>query len=131
MKKVFKTSSSLFSDLTEAEIKSSLFKGAIAAEFIKQRKERKMTQKEFAELLDVTQGMISKWESLDYNITVSGLIEIFSKLDVDVDIRFDGKSLLKSKNKAPVLEILANKSNNSWRSTIQSVQPSGNVGGAA
>ncbi len=131
MKNEIKTSSSLFSDLTEAEIKSSLFKGAIAAEFIKQRKERRMTQKEFAELLDVTQGMISKWESLDYNITVSGLIEIFSKLDVDVDICFDGKSLLKSKNKSTILEFCITSSSNNWEANNRISKLTDSIGGAA
>lgn len=131
MEKNFKTSSTLFSDLTEAEIKSSLYQGAIAAEFIKQRKERKMTQKEFAELLSVSQGMISKWESLSYNITVSSLIEIFEKLDVDVDIRFNGKSLLRSKNKSPILNLYKNNNSTDWIESVDDNPASGNIGGAA
>lgn len=130
MEKNYKTSSSLFSDLTEAEIKSSLFKGAIAAEFIKQRRERKLTQKEFADLLDVTQGMISKWESLNYNITVSSLIEIFSKLDVDVDIRFNGKSLLNSKNKSATLYQLFIRNTSDWQ-IDNKISENKKVGGAA
>lgn len=127
MGKDFKTTSTFFSDLTEGEIKSSLYQGAIAAEFIRQRKERKMTQNEFAELLNVSQGMISKWESLSYNITVSSLIEIFEKLDVDVDILLDGKSLLKSKNKTPIIELYKRSSSKNWIETISLNQPTGDI----
>jgi DNA-binding response OmpR family regulator len=45
-----------------------------------------LTQKEFAHLLGVSQSMVSKWESEDYNFTVEALANICDKLDWDLNI---------------------------------------------
>ena len=42
-----------------------------------------MTQKEFAKFMGVTQGMVSKWESGDYNFTIESICNILEKLDLD------------------------------------------------
>ena len=47
-----------------------------------------MTQKEFAKFMGVTQGMISKWESAEYNFSVESIAQIAEKLGVTVDITF-------------------------------------------
>lgn len=45
-----------------------------------------MTQKEFAEYMDVSQGMVSKWESREYNFTIKSLNEICEKLQLCVSL---------------------------------------------
>ena len=47
------------------------------------RKNNGWTQKEFAKKMGVTQGMVSKWESGEYNFSVKGLAEISIALDME------------------------------------------------
>lgn len=56
--------------------------GAICGEIIAQRIKRNMTQKEFAEFMGVSQGLISKWEKGECNFTLSSLVRIAAKLDI-------------------------------------------------
>lgn len=58
----------------------------ISAMIVKARIDRGMTQKEFAEMLGVSQSMVSKWESEDYNFTVEALAHICEKLGWDMNI---------------------------------------------
>ncbi len=61
----------------------------------------KMTQKEFAEHIKVSQGMISKWESGNYNFSIKTLAEVAEKLDMELYINLkpeagrEGKKLQK------------------------------------
>lgn len=61
----------------------------------------KMTQKEFVEHIKVSQGMISKWESGDYNFSIKTLAEVAEKLDMELYINLkpeagrEGKKLQK------------------------------------
>jgi len=52
----------------------------IACEFIKYRDENGLTQTDLANKLGITQAMVSKLESGDYNPTVKTLFEIARKL---------------------------------------------------
>lgn len=60
----------------------------IACEFIKYRAANNITQKELAEKLGMTQAMVSKLESGDYNPTVKMLFEIAQKLDWKFNLKF-------------------------------------------
>ncbi len=60
----------------------------IACEFINYRATYKMTQKELAEKLEMTQAMVSKLESGDYNPTVKMLFEIAQKLSWNFSLQF-------------------------------------------
>ena len=53
---------------------------SICSEIISQRSKRNMTQKEFAEFMGVSQGLVSKWEKGECNFTLSSLVRIASKL---------------------------------------------------
>lgn len=79
----------LFEDkITLADINASKYLGKISAAIVQRRIELKMTQKEFATYVDVSQGMVSKWESGDYNFTVKGLTELAEKLNMELGINF-------------------------------------------
>lgn len=73
--------STLFSDMfTKEEMSASRFRSIFSAAIIAKRAALNKSQKEFAELLGVTQGQISKWESGEYNFSVDKLNEIACKL---------------------------------------------------
>lgn len=61
----------------------------IACEFINYRAKNGLSQKELAEKLQMTQAMVSKLESGDYNPTVKMLFEIAQKLSWKFSIQFE------------------------------------------
>ena len=69
-----------------SDITASRYLGKISAAIVKKRVAMNMTQKEFAEHIKVSQGMISKWESGDYNFSVKTLAEVAEKLDMELYI---------------------------------------------
>lgn len=50
------------------------------------------SQKQLAEMLDVSQAMVSKYESGDYNISLKSLVSLLDKLNIRMSIDFDGVS---------------------------------------
>ncbi len=64
----------------------------IACEFINFRMNNNLMQKDLAEMLGMTQAMISKLESGDYNPTVKMLYEISKKLSWDFNVEFAANS---------------------------------------
>lgn len=50
------------------------------------------SQKQLAEKLDVSQAMVSKYESGDYNISLKALVSLLDKLNINMSIDFDGTS---------------------------------------
>lgn len=80
---------------SDAEIKSIVELAKISARIERCRLEMGMTQQEFAEYMGVSQGMVSKWESREYNFTIRTLNEICQKIDLDLSISLD-KSCLKN-----------------------------------
>lgn len=75
-----KPSGSLTKGLTVSEIKSSKELALISAQIELKRKQMGMNQTEFARFMNVSQGMISKWESGDYNFSILTLNTICEKL---------------------------------------------------
>ena len=73
----------LSQSLSTAKLKTAFVSSQISARITQERISRKMTQKEFADFLGVSQPMISKWEAGDYNFTISAISEIFEKLGLD------------------------------------------------
>ena len=80
----------LISKLAESVSYADLVAGEqmarVSAAITKCRIDRNMTQKEFAEFLGVSQSMVSKWESDEYNFTIQALAEICNKLNLELDI---------------------------------------------
>lgn len=58
---------------------------------VKARIEKGMTQTEFADFMGVSQGMVSKWESEDYNFTIEAIANICEKLDWDMNVELKPK----------------------------------------
>lgn len=54
----------------------------ISATILKKRIDLGMNQKQFAEFMRVSQGMVSKWESSDYNFTIEAISNICDKLNL-------------------------------------------------
>ncbi len=79
------TTNWLTGKLTESEIKSIRALAIIAAKIEMKRNEMGMNQKEFAKMMNVSQGMVSRWESGEYNFTVTTLKEICDKLDMEFE----------------------------------------------
>ncbi len=69
--------------LDKNEVKAIAELALISAEIELSRQKMGMTQSEFAKYMGVSQGMVSKWESREYNFTVKSLYDIFSKLNIE------------------------------------------------
>lgn len=73
-------------DISVSDITASKPLGRISSAIAKKRIDLGMTQKEFAKYMNVSQGMISKWESKDYNFSIKTLAEIAEKLDMELSV---------------------------------------------
>ena len=80
---------SLFSELSEEQINTSKMKAQVAVAIFKRRLELNMTQKEFAQHLGITQGMVSRLEAGECNMTLEKLNHICAQLNLSctLDIR--------------------------------------------
>ena len=81
--------------LSEAEVKSTVELAKIYARIEKCRQNMNMTQKEFAEYMNVSQGMVSKWESREYNFTIRSLNEICEKLHLSLNLDMQPVNMVK------------------------------------
>lgn len=75
--------------ISEAEVKTTIELAKISAKIERCRLDLGMTQKEFADYMGVTQGMISKWESREYNFTIRSLNEICQKLGLSLHMTME------------------------------------------
>lgn len=78
-------------NLTKAAIAEEIVKAKIATEIIKSRQKRGMNQKEFAQYMNVSQAMISKWESGECNFSISTISEICGKLSLVFDLQISAE----------------------------------------
>lgn len=103
------TNNGMYDLLSQYISKSDVYAATVIAKvsmFIyKYRRDKKMTQKAFAELMGVTQAMVSKWESANYNFTIETIAQISEKLNFTFDIEF-----------IPESEYLLNANNNKYES---------------
>lgn len=88
-----KKTSWISAGISETEIKTTIELARISAKIERCRLDLGMTQIEFARFMGVTQGMVSKWESRDYNFTVKSLNEICQKLDLTLSVSIEKPSL--------------------------------------
>lgn len=75
--------------LSEVEIKTTVELAKISARIERCRLDLGMTQREFADYMGVSQGMVSKWESREYNFTIKSLNEICEKLNLAMTVAID------------------------------------------
>ena len=78
--------------LSDAEVKTTVELAKISARIELCRIEMGMTQQEFAKYMGVSQGMVSKWESREYNFTIKSLNEISKKLNLNLSINLNKPS---------------------------------------
>lgn len=81
----------LFAELSETEKKQAKLRGLIAAAIEDKRHELNMSQTALAKKLCISQGMVSKLESTEYNMSIDKLIEILEDLDIDYSFSLNGK----------------------------------------
>lgn len=74
-------------NISETDIVAAKVLSEISSAIVKQRLDLQMTQIEFARHIGVSQGMVSKWESADYNFSIKSLAEIATKLDLDLSVK--------------------------------------------
>lgn len=79
----------LTANFTASALNAARILSEISFTIIKARAEKNMKQKEFASFMGVSQGMISKWESGDYNFTIKQMCDICEKLSLTPDITFE------------------------------------------
>lgn len=78
---------SLFEDEIEiSDILASKCMSELSTSIAKKRLRLELTQKEFAEYIQVSQAMVSKWEGGDYNFSIKSLAELAERLDMDLHI---------------------------------------------
>lgn len=79
-------------DISAAEVKTTVELAKISAKIERCRLDLGMTQKEFAEYMGVTQGMVSRWESREYNFTIRSLNEICEKLGLSMSVGIENQA---------------------------------------
>ena len=86
-----KPNSWVVDNMSKTDIKSTVALARISATIERKRLDKEMTQKEFADFMGVTQGMVSKWESRDYNFTIRSLNEICEKLGLNLLVELEDR----------------------------------------
>lgn len=80
------STSQLMPTLTSADRLSNKLKHQIAHFLAHYRAVNNLQQSDLACKLDVSQGMVSRWESGSYNFSVESLSRTLAALDVDIDL---------------------------------------------
>jgi len=75
--------------MSESEVKSLVELAKISARIERCRLDMGMTQMEFAQYMGVTQAMVSKWESREYNFSIKTLNDICQKLGIPMTINLE------------------------------------------
>ena len=75
-----------FSELSAGDKAEADMKAEIAVHIHEKRIGMHMTQKEFAAFTGVSQTMVSKWESGEYNFTVGNLSRLMATLGLKLEI---------------------------------------------
>ena len=73
------------SQLSGEDVAASLVTSKAAYMITNSRVSLGQTQKEFADYMGVSQSMVSKWETGDYNFSLETLSKVFYKLGISID----------------------------------------------
>ena len=106
--------------LSDTEVKTIVELAKISARIERCRIEMGMTQLEFAEYMGVSQGMVSKWESREYNFTIRTLNEICQKIDLEFSVLLEKPCI---KTDYTIIrwdedKVATNKRKNSWAKNL-------------
>ncbi|WP_298016726.1 helix-turn-helix transcriptional regulator [uncultured Dysosmobacter sp.] len=74
--------SALTESISDADLLLSAIQGELAATITSARIAKGMSQKDLATALDVTQALVSRWETGDVNFTLKTLVNIALKLGI-------------------------------------------------
>lgn len=86
----------IFSEyLSASDVFTSNVLSKISYQVICKRINLKMNQKQFAKYMKVSQAMVSKWESGDYNFTVEAISKLCEKLNLTYEIQFKEQNEIK------------------------------------
>ena len=83
---------SLVDGFSISKLNSIRLLSKISAKITIERTDKEMNQTEFAEFMNVSQGMVSKWESGSYNFTIKQLCDICEKLDITPNVTFESNT---------------------------------------
>lgn len=84
--------------LSASDILAAKVNSQISACITKERLKLHMNQAEFAQHINASQSLISRWESGDYNFSIKKIAEIASSLNLDVNFSFRDISFRKEGN---------------------------------
>lgn len=101
------TTNWLTKGISKEQLKIEKALSVIAAKIYTKRTQIGMDQKAFARFMGVSQGMVSRWESGTYNFSISTLIGICEKLELDFEPQIFEKELAPQNT-----EFVINKENN-------------------
>ena len=112
--------SALSEGMPAEELMLSGLQSLIAAAITMKRHELKMSQKELANTMGVSQTSVSKWESGETNFTLKTLVQIASALGLEMNVPFNIEApLLYSKLPDKVIDLKR------WKTTSSpSLRPS-------
>ena len=99
-------------DVSVADVIAAKTLSEISSTIVKNRISLEMTQEDFAEFLGVSQSMVSKWESEDYNFSIKGLAQIAEKLDLDLKVRLYKKKVRNISNNIRQYSVISSEENN-------------------
>lgn len=98
----------MFKELPNKEKNEIDLKGKISAAILNKRYELEMKQSEFAKYMGVSQSMISKWESGEYNFSCESIAQLDK---IGIELTVNDKNLIKnSENKVSCSRIESFKS---------------------
>lgn len=83
----------LLPGISDADILSEKLKHQVARFIYLYRVKRNMQQKQLAEKLGISQGMVSKWEGSSINFSIETLASMLSELNTDAEFVLTSKDL--------------------------------------
>lgn len=98
--------SELTVDIPADELEADIVLADIAGKLSAERIKKGMSQKDFAKLLGISQGRVSKMESGECNFSVRHLIKIAHKLSIPLKIFFGKEPVLEQEYSKPYLSVI-------------------------
>lgn len=82
----------LFASLTKEDRLANKLIAYVANLLAVERQKKDLSQKDFATLLGVSQPMVSKWESGEYNFSLENIAKLACKLSLEVELNIKTKA---------------------------------------